>query len=407
MKANNGVISMKIQLQNLLFYPATGGIENYLYYTSKELINLGHEPTIFCSQHQNNLKKVDIFSGIKIRRHNNYELPNLPWGLYNPFYYTHNVYEDLKSEIPEYDVIWSRFFYDAYVSCKIPERKCPVIFIQAAIASSLNKISVANKSLIDKIFIYTKGIEENYFERKAIELSDKVIVLSEIRKREICDFYNMDEKKFEVVPPGIDLNFFKPSLRDESLLKELNIPIMGKIILTVCRLSREKNLEFLIRAFQKIKDNEIFLVIVGDGNEKERLIDLSRRLTISDNIRFAGERHDVNRFYSIADVFVLPSLYEGFGQVYIEAMASGVPCIGLKPDYPKVIVACGEIIDDGETGYIVDHRSIDIFSEKIKKLIDDDELKIKFGNNARKRCEERFSWQQSTKSLLEISEKLL
>ena len=80
-----------------------------------------------------------------------------------------------------------------------------------------------------------------------------------------------------------------------------------------------------------------------------------------------GNRADVERFYSIADVFVLPSTYEGFGQVFLEAMASGVPCIGLSSDYPNIIVACDEIIRDGRTGYLADPYSIDVLAEKIEK----------------------------------------
>ena len=398
---------MKIQLQNTTFYPATGGIENYLYYTSKALLKMDHKPTILCSQHQPNLPRKEVYEGINIIRHPYYRLPPIPFAPINPTYYVKKLQKFLKNDSADYDVIWSRILYEAYASGKAFKGEIPIIFIQAAIAITLSKIASTNYGLINKIHVKSIIPQYYFIEKRAIEMSDKVVVLSHSRMREISDFYNLRDEKFEVIPPGVDLENFKPSEKDKMLLKKLSLPDNSKIILTVCRLSHEKNLEMLIRAFDKINIRNIYLVLVGDGPERPYLEKLVKQLNLINKTRFVGNRKDIERFYSIADVFVLPSTYEGFGQVFLEAMASGVPCIGLSPDYPNIIVACDEIIRDGRTGYLADPYSIDDLAEKIEKMISNDNLRDKLGTESRKVCEEEYTWERTVVLLLNLSQEIL
>ena len=398
---------MKIQLQHMLFYPATGGIENYLYYASKTLLKMGHKPTILCSRHQPNLPTKEVYEGIKIIRNPYYRLPPIPFAPINPIYYAKKLQKFLENNSADYDMIWSRFSYGPYATQKAFKNEMPIIFIPAVVWPTLQKISSLNSTILLKM--YTKSIlPQTYFiQKKSIRVSDKVVVLSHSKMREISDFYNLNDEKFEVVPPGVDLNSFKPSEKDRTLLKELSLPDDGKIILAVCRLAHEKNLEMLIRAFNKIDSKDAYLVLVGDGPERSYLEQLVKRLNLINKTRFVGARNDVKRFYSIADVFVLPSTYEGFGQVFLEAMASEVPCIGLRSDYPNIIVACDEIIRDGRTGYLSDPYSIYDLAEKIEKIISDDDLRDKLGMESRKVCEKEYTWEKCVESLLELSQKIL
>lgn len=398
---------MKIQLQNITFYPSTGGIENYLYYASKALLQMGHEPTILCSQHQPDLSTKGVYEDIKLIRHPSYLLPLIPFAPINPIYYVNKLQKFLENNSADCDVIWSRFLYEAYASGKAFKGGIPLIFIQAAIATSLSKIVYAKSRLVSKIYVKSIYPQQYFIEKKAIEMSDKVVVLSHSRMREICEFYNLSTEKFEVIPPGVDLEIFKPSRKDSSLLKELSLPNNNRIILTVGRLSPEKNLAMLIKAFSKIDHNNTYLVIVGDGPERQYLEMLVKRLKLTKKTRFVGNRNDVERFYSIADVFVLPSTYEGFGQVFLEAMASGVPCIGLRQDYPNILVACDEIIRDDKTGYLADPYSTNDLANKIETLILDDDLREKFGFNSRRICEEEYTWNKCVESLLELSSTIL
>ena len=400
---------MKIQLQNITFYPSSGGIQSYMYHISKRLIETGHNPTVICSFDNKTQPKYDSYEKIKIIRHPYYKTSMLPINILAPIYYEIRLEKFLSKNAYDIDIIWSNFILEAFTSCKVFRNKIPIIYIIHAVASKMIKLYniYPNANVFLKSYVNNLYRQYLLMEKKAIKESEKIVTLSKMRAREICDYYDINQDKVIAIPPGIDLQKFYPSEKDINLLKELNIPKNAKIILTVGRLSFEKNIETLIKSFKKISNENVFLVIVGKGSQKRYLEELVKKLNISKRVIFTGERNDVERFYRIADLFVLPSSYEGFGLVYLEAMACGVPCVALKPDYPKIIIASNEVIDDGVTGLLADPYSLDSLVEKIDRLLSDNNLKNKLGRNARRVCEKRFSWEQTTERLLKESEKII
>lgn len=390
---------MKIQIQNALFYPARGGIENYMYYVSKSLIKSGHEPTILCSRHEANLSNSGKYEDINIIRHDTYDL-NRFLSPITPIYYQRKLERFIKHNSKGLDAIIARFPYHAYSSCKLSEN-IPVLYVQATVWPRYMEFVTRDFKGLAKIASKFRYLQDHYIEKKAIELSQDVVVLSKIRMKEISDFYGISGNKFTVIPPGIDLDRFKPIEKDEIILELLKIPENGKVILSVCRLSSEKNIEMLIKAFSTMKCENCYLVIVGDGPERSYLENLCENLNIK-RVRFTGFRSDVQRFYSIADVFVLPSIYEGFGQVFLEAMSSGIPCIGLKSNYPDIIVASDEIIINGKNGYLADAYSHHDLADKISTIILNSDINNAMKYNARKMCEKSYSWDIHTQNLLKM-----
>jgi len=400
---------MKIQWQCLNYYPSSGGIVSYVYNVSKKLIASGHDPTVVCAHLKKTLPKYEIHENINIIRHPYYRIHGLPIDILALIYFELRLEKFLNKNANDSDIIWSNFFLEAFASCKAFRNKIPMIFIIHAVASKMIKLynMYPNADVFLKSYVNSLYLQYLLMEKKAIKESEKIVTLSKMRAREICDYYNLDKDKVIVIPPGINLEKFYPSKKDINLLKELNIPNNCKIILTVCRLSFEKNIETLIKAFKKISKENLFLIIVGKGDQKRYLEKLVKKLNLSKKVIFTGERKDIERFYSIADLFVLPSTYEGFGLVYLEAMASGVPCIALKPDYPNIIIGSSEVIDDGVTGLLADPYSIDSLVEKMVRILSDDDLKIRLGKNARKVCEERFMWEKTAETLIKESEKII
>jgi glycosyltransferase involved in cell wall biosynthesis len=400
---------MKIQWQCLNYYPSSGGIVSYVYNVSKKIIDSGHNPTVICTHLKKTLPKYETHENINIIRHPYYKIHGLPIDILAPIYFEIRLEKFLSKNVSDYDIIWSNFFLEAFASCKAFRKKIPLIFIIHAVASKMIKLynKYPNAERFLKSYVNSLYLQYLLMEKKAIKESDKIVTLSKMRAREICDYYNLNKDKVIVIPPGINLEKFYPSKKDISLLKELNIPNNCKIILTVCRLSFEKNIETLIKAFTKISIENVVLIIVGKGDQKRYLEELVKKLNLTKKVIFTGERKDIERFYRIADLFVLPSIYEGFGLVYLEAMACGVPCIALKPDYPNFIIASSEVIDDGVTGLLADPYSIDSLIEKIERILFDDDLKSKFGRNARKVCEKRFNWKKTAETLIKESEKII
>ncbi len=410
---------MKIQLQNTFFHPQLGGIENYLYNAGLTLAKLGHEPQIVCSRHSPALPEREIYHGMEVLRHPEYAATRGKIGICRSvtdrfFYhrYIHKLRTFIGDAASDCSIIWSRHPHYCYASIG-DSVGTPVIYIQATAFPLYNSIwqKHANHSVWSRWVygVYNNKVNGRDYsiEREAMERCHRIVVLSQARKREIMDYYRFSGDKFTVVPPGVDLETFKPRKKDEALQTELGIPQDAAVILGVGRLSAEKNFEFLFEAFKQLNEKNTYLVIVGDGPDREILNKKSVELGIKDFVRLPGYRSDTVRFYSLADVFVLPSTYEGFGQVLIEAMASGVPSIGLRDAYPEVSVATGEIIDDGVTGYLVDPYKSDDLASKLSLMIRNRDLVREMGTQARRQCEKRYSWIGHVKTMLSITAKAL
>jgi len=138
-------------------------------------------------------------------------------------------------------------------------------------------------------------------------------------------------KKFEVLPNAIDVNKFANV--DEGLVKAFKnsygLPDNAVLLGHVGRLSKEKNQLFLIELLAQLSKSDIDyrLIIVGDGEEKNKILNLAEEKGITDRIIFTGFREDANVLMNVFDIFLLPSFYEGLPLTVIEAQAAGVQCI--------------------------------------------------------------------------------
>lgn len=139
-------------------------------------------------------------------------------------------------------------------------------------------------------------------------------------------------KKFEVLPNAIDVNKFANV--DESLVKAFknsySLPDNAVLLGHVARLSKEKNQLFLIELMAELSkksDMDYRLIIVGDGEEKNKILKFAKEKDVIDRIVFTGFRDDVNVLMNVFDVFLLPSFYEGLPLTVVEAQAAGVQCI--------------------------------------------------------------------------------
>lgn len=134
-----------------------------------------------------------------------------------------------------------------------------------------------------------------------------------------------------MIKNGIDINQFTDvDMRDvASVRKELNIPDEAKIIGHIGRFSESKNHIFILQVLKEIlkRDVNFIAVLVGDGPLKSSIELKAKELGINNNIRFLGVRKDIPRLLKAFDVFLFPSLFEGFGIVTLEAQCSGTPCI--------------------------------------------------------------------------------
>lgn len=168
--------------------------------------------------------------------------------------------------------------------------------------------------------------------RYACEHADKIIAISECTKRDIIEFFKTDPQKIEVVYQGCDDSFKTPASPEKKAALRLKFQLPEKYLLNVGTIETRKNLLTLIKALKHVNAS-YKLVVVGkktayaDLVQKEiDLLDLNSRIIFLQNIPF----DELPVIYQMADVFVYPSVYEGFGIPVIEALCSGVPVVAAK-----------------------------------------------------------------------------
>jgi D-inositol-3-phosphate glycosyltransferase len=218
-------------------------------------------------------------------------------------------------------------------------------------------------------------------ERRVAREADVVVCASEHEKRALVEIYGAPAERIAVVPCGVDLGRFRP-LDKEMARKSLGLN-GERMILFVGRMEPLKGLDILLGAAARLDDEPAFQVLVvgGDGNatgEVSRLKGLSADLGIADRVSFTGPvGHDrLPLYYSAADVCVVPSYYESFCLVALEAMACGTPVVASRVGGLSVTVR------DGETGYLVPYHSPQPFAERVATLLADEELRRSFGRTA-------------------------
>ncbi|MBA4319474.1 MAG: hypothetical protein C0412_13820 [Flavobacterium sp.] len=150
-----------------------------------------------------------------------------------------------------------------------------------------------------------------------------------------------------------------------------------KQIVTVGRLSKEKGHIFLLNAFSQINNKEWTLHIIGDGPQRNLLVEGAHILGINDRVIFYGHLKDFSKILGESEIFVLPSVYEGFPNALVEAMSVPLACISTD-----CIAGPSDIISNGINGILVKQEDPVDLAEAIKKLIEDAELRARLSNEA-------------------------
>lgn len=199
------------------------------------------------------------------------------------------------------------------------------------------------------------------------------------------------DKPIKVLPMGVDTKFFRP----------YEIRKREKVVLWVGRLSREKNIHILLKAFSIVeKKVDVKLIIASDGPDRKRLERIARKLKI--NVEFLGyvDDKELPKLYSVASVFVSPSRIETQGLTILEAFACGCPAI--------VANALGfrDFVIDGKNGFLIDSNKPGDYAEKILMILNDSKLRIRLSRHALKTAK-AFSLTKQLKKFLNLYKKVL
>jgi starch synthase len=253
-----------------------------------------------------------------------------------------------------------------------------------------------------------------FCEQTAIEGADAVIAVSKGMRQDVLNTYpRLDPARVHVIHNGIDADVYRPLPSDETLVK-LGIDPSVPFALFAGRLTRQKGLQLLLAAAQKI-DPRFQLVIVASSPDTPELAAevaaLAERVRANrGNLVWIGRfipLEDLIHLYSSAAVFVCPSIYEPFGLVNLEAMACETAVVGSR------VGGIPEIVVEGETGYLIDYDPQDVESFKdalaarVGELLSKPTLAKRMGQAGRQRVLQQFGWPAIAARTLELYDTLL
>ncbi len=239
---------------------------------------------------------------------------------------------------------------------------------------------------VHNIYTMDKKLHRRVLNNLLGRFTDKVVAVSETVKKDILQYDGLPEGKVAVIYNGIDTGRFV-RIEGNPVRKEFCIAQDVPVIGTIGRLTFQKGQRYLIEAAARIirKFPRIKLLITGEGPDKNELEELAGKLGISGNVFFLGMRRDIPEVLEAIDIFVFPSLWEGLGTAFIEAMAAGRPVIAT--DIPPV----REVLEDKITGVIVPLNNSDAIADSIELLLTNKTLAENLGKAARERAVSFFS----------------
>ena len=214
------------------------------------------------------------------------------------------------------------------------------------------------------------------------------------------------KRPIEVVPNGIDPEKYELRIKNYELRNRLGIKENERVVITTSRLVKKNGIGDLIGAINHLTINNkklvIKLLILGTGPLEKKLKFQVLSSKLRDCVLFLGDmpNADVPKYLAMSDVFARPSLSEGLGNSFLEAMAAGVPIIGTP------VGGIPDFIFDGETGLFCEVGNPKSIAEKITLLLSDDALRQKIIASARQLVEEKYNWRKIAEQMKAIFERL-
>jgi UDP-glucose:(heptosyl)LPS alpha-1,3-glucosyltransferase len=228
-----------------------------------------------------------------------------------------------------------------------------------------------------------------------------VMALSQLVKGQIIEHYKMDPGRIEVIYNGVDTGRFNPMVKDryrEPLRKKHGIGEDDTLLLFISNDHKRKGLQTILQAMLLSGKEDIRLMIVGSDSAKPyQRFAVENRL--DKQVLFLGPQTDIERYYGAADIFVLPTRYDAFGSVFLEAMACGLPIITTTNS------GASELVQEGKDGFILKTREPDELAKRINELLSFPSLRISMGKLAAEKAK-NYTIGKHVSKVLELYERV-
>lgn len=356
---------MKILISSDWYYPVVNGVVRSVLNLKEYLENQGHEVRVLTlSNTISSYKSEDVYYVGSLSARKIYPEARVT----NILAKTH--LRSIKKWEP--DIIHSQCEFSTFVMAKSLSKmlNVPLVHTYHTVYEDYTHYFIKNKAAGVKIVAKAS---------KTFADMCQYIIAPTKKTAKILESYNIDANKIAVIPTGIRI----PDIYKEDLKDELDLDKDKKILLYLGRLAEEKNIEELIRFYEKLKDNSIAFYIVGGGPYLNKLKAYSK--SFSKEINFVGmvEPSEVNKYYQAADIFTTASTSETQGLTYYEALSNGTVAICRDDN------SLEGVIKDGFNGYR--YHNFEEFNSYMNLVLDDEDFHKQLIDNARSYALENFS----------------
>jgi glycosyltransferase involved in cell wall biosynthesis len=345
-----------LTILNHTFYPdLPGGVEWRLWHTARALAQRGIHVQVLAERRRGLVAFEQILPQLTVRRfapprggrlmriHDVRQIQRIYW------------WARILRQIDVPGLLWTNGYPMATLGAVLAGRRRAVVFNPSTCVAATNRIACAyddhGQSRLSPLFAQ--------LDRMAYRAAPRVVVGSQNLREQLADHYGR-HPDVHVVPFGVQSVQARPSLHERRTARQqFGLAAEAFVIGFVGRLDRCKDLPFLLEAAARAGAGEgrpSRVLIVGDGSQRESAEKLSVQLGIAERVHWAGRMDDPSAAYQAMDVLAVPSVYETFGNVVLEAMAAGVPVIGRRRvahGARPVLTANDELIQDGVDGLLV------------------------------------------------------
>lgn len=391
-----------IVFTNLTYKPVVGGVENSFYYMSRSAFEMGYVPIIYVSDvsicEKDKLPLFEESDGVSIYRFRKIRIISFLFFL-DPIITIYSAFWGflrLKKKYGKNIRIIARHHIMACAALLAGMNN--IAYLVPSMVKGLNDRKRKELSFRERLKEYLLlgiNVRVNIWLQNLVFLKCKdCFVFSLNLKKQIERLSNRKEKIF-VVKPGIDTMKFRfdqktrlEGKRNKNFKDDFIFLCLGRVI-------EAKGFSDVILAYEKLPDLikcRSKVLIVGEGIEKPRLIKMVLEKGLSHKILFFNSTSSPSEFYNLSDCFMMTSRYEAFGQTILEAMASGLPVIGYKPDGTHILTATDELVTNDQNGFLCSFDILEL-SRSMEKIYNksSDELEMFALNNVNK-VKNEFNW---------------
>lgn len=359
----------------------TGGMNVYVRELSRQLAARGHHVDIFTRSQDPRVPHEVPGLEIGARVFHVPAGPEAPYDKRRLFDYLPEFVQGVRKEMERdnvrYDVYHAHYWLSGWVARALQRAQpAPIVQMFHTLGALKNQVAIRSTDRETERRIAV--------EREIMQFADRIIAATPRDCQQMIDLYDAPPYKISIIPPGVDLDLFHPpeiTDRKQYFKDEHTVLFVGRI-------DPIKGLDTWFRAMKLVVEQDPSLrgrvcvcIIGGDVNEEEpndelaRLQALKDELGIADIVTFLGKRsqESLPYYYASADVVVMPSRYESFGMVALEAMACGTPVVASDAGGLSFVVR------DGETGFLVPEGDAQAMAQCLSRLLHDAELRARLG----------------------------